>query len=229
MGRRVVVIAIDGPAASGKGVIAQAVARHYGFAHLDTGLLYRAVGWLLLGGAADEAEAVAAAVRLRRDGLAALVADESVLRREDVGALASQVAAIRRVRAELKGLQRDFAANPPGTGGAPRAGGAPASAAGAVLEGRDIGTVVCPDAQVKLYVEASLEVRARRRFLEVGAGSEAEVRRFLQARDRRDRQRPVAPLRRADGSCLLDTSELSIQESIARAIAICETQLGRAE
>ena len=160
-----------------------------------------------------------AARRLRQEGLEGVVQKESALRQENVGMYASQVAAIRGVREELRELQREFAACPPHQGGA---GG------GAVLEGRDIATVICPEAQVKLYVEASLEARARRRFLEMGRASklgEDEIRASLEARDRRDRERSVAPLRRADTALLLDTSELRIQESIAQAIAICETQL----
>lgn len=213
---KTVVIAIDGPAASGKGVIAQAVARHYRFAHLDTGLLYRAVGWLVLDAPEfSETAAAAAARRLRREGLEGIPRGESVLRQENVGAVASRVAAMGAVREELRELQREFAARPPG------------DAAGAVLEGRDIGTVVCPEAEVKLYVEASLEARARRRFLEMGSAAESEIRASLEARDRRDRERSIAPLRRADTALLLDTSELSIQESISQAIAICATQLSK--
>ena len=221
------IIAIDGPAASGKGVIARAVAAHFGFAHLDTGLLYRALGYTLRATPDfSEADAVAAAKTMHGEGLAMLLGQEAILRQENVGALASRVAMLSRVRKELRAWQRQFAAHPPG------------DAAGAVLEGRDIATVICPEAQVKLYVDASLDARAQRRFLEMKRAAEAdgkpsvgisaaEIRTALEVRDRLDRQRNVAPLRRADSALLLDNSKLGIQESIARGIALVESRIGR--
>ena len=184
-------VAIDGPAAAGKGTISRAVAERFGLAHLDTGLLYRAVG--AIGG-----DPVAAAQALRpedlsRDGLRSLAA----------GQAASRVAAIPEVRAALVEFQRRFAR---------RIGGA-------VLDGRDIGTVICPEAEVKLYVTASPEVRAHRRWLEVG-GDEARVLAEVQERDARDMGRADAPLRPAGDAVVLDTSALSADEAVARACAL---------
>ena len=186
-------IAIDGPAASGKGTIARALARHFGFAHLDTGLLYRAVG-------ARGSDPVAAALALSTDDLA-----RDDLRTAEAGQAASRVAAIPEVRAALVDFQRRFARAEPG----------------AVLDGRDIGTVICPDAEVKLYVTASDAVRARRRALELGA-DEALILRELRERDARDAARDVAPMRPADDALLLDTSDMSIDEAVARAIQAAE-------
>ena len=186
-------IAIDGPAASGKGTIARALARHFGFAHLDTGLLYRAVG-------ARGGDPVAAALALSADDLA-----RDDLRTAEAGQAASRVAAIPEVRAALVDFQRRFARAEPG----------------AVLDGRDIGTVICPDAEVKLYVTASDAVRARRRALELGA-DEALILRELRERDARDAARDVAPMRPADDALLLDTSDMSIDEAVARAIQAAE-------
>lgn len=183
-------IAIDGPAASGKGTIARALARHFGFSHLDTGLLYRAVG--ALGG-----DPVAAARGLTPADLA-----RGDLRSAEAGQAASRVAAIPEVRAALVDFQRRFARSEPG----------------AVLDGRDIGTVICPGAEVKLYVTASDSVRARRRALELGA-DEALMLAELRERDARDAARDVAPMRPADDALLLDTSDMTIDEAVARAIA----------
>jgi len=182
-------IAIDGPAASGKGTIARALARHFGFSHLDTGLLYRAVG--ALGG-----DPVAAAQALAPRDLA-----RDDLRTAAAGQAASRVAAIPEVRAALVDFQRRFALTEPG----------------AVLDGRDIGTVICPAADLKLYVTASDEVRARRRALELGADATATLSE-LRERDARDAARDVAPMRPADDALLLDTSDMTIDDAVARAI-----------
>jgi len=190
-------VAIDGPAAAGKGTIGRAVAARFGFAHLDTGLLYRAVG-------AKGGDPVAAAEGLEPGDL---VRDD--LRSLEAGQAASRVAIIPQVRAALVEFQRRFA----------RAEG------GAVLDGRDIGTVICPEAEVKLYVTASAEVRAHRRWLEVG-GDEACVLAEVQERDARDMGRADAPLRAAADAFVMDTSVLSVEEAVARAISLVEQKLG---
>lgn len=186
-------IAIDGPAASGKGTIARALARHFGFAHLDTGLLYRAVG-------AKGGDPVQAARSLTPDDLV-----REDLRSAAAGQAASRVAAIPEVRAALTEFQRAFARTEPG----------------AVLDGRDIGTVICPGAEVKIYVTASDSVRAHRRAMELGA-DEAVILAELRERDARDAARDVAPMRPADDAEALDTTALRIEDAIARAIAIAE-------
>jgi cytidylate kinase len=191
-------VAIDGPAAAGKGTIARALAARFGFAHLDTGLLYRAV-------AARGGDPVAAARALAPEDLA-----QPGLRSEAAGEAASRVAAIPEVRAALLDFQRRFARRP----------------GGAVLDGRDIGTVVCPEAEVKLYVTASPEVRARRRWLETG-GDEAAVLAEVLRRDARDAARAVAPLRPAADALVLDTSALTVDEAVERAAAAVEAALGR--
>ena len=190
-------VAIDGPAAAGKGTISRAVAAHFGLAHLDTGLLYRAVGRRLLAGE----DAVAAAEALGADDL------EGDLRQPQIADAASRVAAIPEVRAALVAFQRRFA----------RRDG------GAVLDGRDIGTMICPDAEVKLYVTAAPEVRARRRQAEEGRDYE-DVLADVLARDRRDSERATAPLRPAEDAVLLDTSELAIDAAVSRAIAAIESK-----
>jgi cytidylate kinase len=190
-------VAIDGPAAAGKGTIGRAVAARFGFAHLDTGLLYRAVG-------AKGGDPVAAAEGLVPSDLA-----RDDLRSLEAGQAASRVAVIPQVRAALVEFQRRFA----------RAEG------GAVLDGRDIGTVICPEAEVKLYVTASAEVRAHRRWLEVG-GDEARVLAEVQERDARDMGRADAPLRAAADAFVMDTSVLSVDEAVARAISLVEQKLG---
>ena len=191
-------IAIDGPAAAGKGSISKAVAQHFGFAHLDTGLLYRAVGAQMLAGVAP----IEAAQTLQADAL-----DPAKLRTADVAQAASKVAAIPEVRAALVDFQRAFAS---------RAGGA-------VLDGRDIGTVICPEAEAKLFVTATPEVRATRRHLELVAGGSstdyATVLADVKERDARDMNRADAPLRPASDAHILDTSQLSIAQAIAQAIA----------
>lgn len=186
-------VAIDGPAAAGKGTISRAVAARFGFAHLDTGLLYRAVGAKVAAGAEPEAAALALCPEdLQGDHLRTL----------EAGQAASRVAALPAVRAALVDFQRRFAR---------RQGGA-------VLDGRDIGTVICPEAEVKLYVTASAEVRAHRRWLEVG-GDEARVLAELRERDARDMGRADAPLRPAADALILDTSTLGIAEAVAAAEA----------
>lgn len=191
-------VAIDGPAAAGKGTISRAVAARFGLAHLDTGLLYRAVG--MKGG-----DPVAAAQSLSAEDLA-----RPDLRSMAAGEAASRVAVIPEVRAALVAFQREFAA---------RAGGA-------VLDGRDIGTVICPHADVKLFVTASPEVRAARRFAETGEGSLEEVLEQVRARDARDMGRADAPLRPAGDAVIVDTSDLSIDAAVAQACTLIAARLG---
>jgi len=190
-------VAIDGPAAAGKGTVSKAVAAHFGFAHLDTGLLYRAVGRKVILGA-DPVEAAR--------GLTAEDLDATGLRTPEVAQAASRVATGPEVRAALVDFQRAFAA---------RAGGA-------VLDGRDIGTVICPEAPAKLFVTASPEVRAERRYLElIGRGHEvarAEVLDDVKSRDERDSARATAPLKPAEDAVVIDTSQMSIDEAVAAAI-----------
>jgi cytidylate kinase len=197
-------VAIDGPAASGKGTIARAVAAHYGLGHLDTGLLYRAVGKRMLHGETPEVAAVA----LTAEDLA----DPDALRGADVAQAASRVAAIPEVRAALLDFQQAFAS---------RAGGA-------VLDGRDIGTVICPDAEAKLFVTASSAIRAKRRFDELRArGTETSFEAVLadiEERDARDSSRSSAPLLRADDAVLIDTSDLGVDDAIAAAIRAVEAK-----
>jgi len=202
------IIAIDGPAASGKGTLGKKLAAHYGFRHLDTGLLYRAVAKALLdaGHAAnDEARAVAAAKAIDPARF-----DEAALKRYEIGEAASVVSAIPGVRAALFNFQQEFAAAPPG----------------AVLDGRDIGTVICPNADVKIFVVADPQVRARRRTLEARARGEevddAAVLADILRRDERDRNRAVAPLIAAPDAHTLDNSNLDIEGGVRAAIAIVE-------
>ena len=183
-------VAIDGPAAAGKGTIARALANKFGFAYLDTGLLYRAV-------AAKGGDPVQAALGLTPQDLA-----RDDLRSLAAGQAASRVAAIPQVRAALTAFQRQFAR----------------SAGGAVLDGRDIGTVICPMAEVKLYVTSSAEVRAHRRWLEVG-GDLVQVLAEVRERDARDMNRADAPLRPADDAVLIDTTELTIEQAVDLACA----------
>jgi CMP/dCMP kinase len=201
------VVAIDGPAAAGKGTLARRLAAHFDFAFLDTGLLYRATALHLIEtgrGAEDLAAAEAAARRVNAADLA-----DPRLRGEAVAQLASAVAVIPAVRAALLQFQRDFAASPP------------AGKAGAVLDGRDIGTVVCPAAAAKVYVTASQEERARRRAKELReSGVEAiygAVLQDMQDRDARDSQRRTAPLRPADDAFVLDTTDLDADAAFAAA------------
>ena len=204
-----VVVAIDGPAASGKGTVARRLAAHLGFAHLDTGLLYRAVARRVIDTGGDPADS-AAAVRAARNLSTAELAGEG-LRDEAVAAAASVVAANAAVRAALIDFQRKFAAAPPD------------GASGAVLDGRDIGTVICPHAQVKLFLDASPEVRAERRVRELrerGAdGIHAAVLRDMEARDARDRGRAAAPLAPAENAFVIDTSTMDADEVFREALA----------
>lgn len=196
-------IAIDGPAAAGKGTLSKAVAAHFGYAHLDTGLLYRAVGARTLLGA----EPISAAQALQAEDLEA-----DNLRTPDVAQAASKVAVIPEVRAALVAFQQAFA----------RRDG------GAVLDGRDIGTVICPDAEVKLFVTASAEVRATRRYKELaekgGTQSYETVLQDVVERDKRDSERATAPLKPAEDAVQIDTSDLSIEAAIAAAIAAIDAR-----
>jgi len=209
------IIAVDGPTASGKGTIAQRLAQHYGLKRLDTGSLYRAVGLVVVdagGDPADEKTAVAAAQTL---DLAAI--DEYRIRSSAAGLAASVVANIPAVRVVLREAQRAFAADPKG----------------AVLDGRDIATVICPDADVKLYVTASLEERTKRRLKELQNRGETityhELERQIAERDARDINRADSPLRQAPDAHLLDTTHLSIEAAVEAARRIVDTALARPE
>jgi cytidylate kinase len=202
------IIAIDGPAASGKGTLGKRLAAHYGFRHLDTGLLYRAVAQAVLAAGHrldDVARAASAAQTLDPAQF-----DENALKSHAAGEAASVVSAIPEVRAALLRFQQDFAAVPPG----------------AVLDGRDIGTVICPHANAKIFVTASPEVRARRRALEMQrqgqTADEAAILADIRRRDERDTQRAIAPLRPAADAHILDTSDLDIDAVVREAIAIVE-------
>lgn len=208
--RKGFVIAVDGPAASGKGTIARALAKHFGLPHMDTGLLYRAVAlklWRWGGDPNIEFEALRAC-----DDLGFDPGDEE-LRSEPVSRIASKVSSYSSVREALLERQRDFARQE----------------GGAVLDGRDIGTVIAPDADAKLFVTANPEVRAQRRvreLLERGMpGHYDDVLLDIRARDERDAKRDIAPLRRAEDAMLLDTSELNVAESIAEAIRLVEARV----
>ena len=207
------IVAIDGPAASGKGTLAKRIAAHFGLHHLDTGLLYRAVARDVqrLGAALDDAERAAAAARaLDPAGL-----DDPDLRKPGAGEAASIVARIPQVRAALLEFQRSFAQLSPG----------------AVLDGRDIGTAVCPDADVKIYVTATPEVRAERRFLEMQGRGEAAtyegVLADIRRRDQRDASRDTAPMRSADDAFLLDTSNLDIEAAFDTAVGVILRKAGQ--
>lgn len=200
------IIAVDGPAAAGKGTIARALAKHFGFHFLDTGALYRMVGLAAIragGEPITTQSAIAAALSLDPASFA-----DSDLRTEKVGAAASIVAVIPEVRAALLEFQRSFARRPPG----------------AVLDGRDIGTVVCPDAHAKLFITASAEVRARRRQAELGAEDYDAVLADIRARDERDSKRATAPLVAAKDAVTIDTSEMDIAAAVAAAIGAVEVR-----
>lgn len=205
------VIAVDGPAASGKGTIARAIARELGLPHMDTGLLYRAVAlklWRWGGDPASEFEALRACHELGLDP------EDPELRSEPVSKIASSISAYPSVRTALLERQREFAGQP----------------GGAVLDGRDIGSVIAPDADVKLFVTASAEVRAQRRLRELlQRGMKAhyeDVLADIQARDARDSAREVAPLKRAPDAILLDTSDLDVDEAITEALRLVREKLG---
>lgn len=205
------VIAVDGPAASGKGTIARALARHFGLPHMDTGLLYRAAALSLFrfgGDAGSEFEAVRAV-----EGIAQIDPSDAELRSEVVGSIASRISTYPGVRAALLERQRLFAMQ----------------ADGAVLDGRDIGTVIAPNATAKLFVTASSEVRAQRRLAELTARGLTthfdDVLIDIRARDERDSGRSAAPLVKAEDADLLDTSDLSVEQAIAAAIALVERRI----
>ncbi|MEM9779964.1 MAG: (d)CMP kinase [Pseudomonadota bacterium] len=213
MGAKRFTVAIDGPAAAGKGTIGRAVAATFGFAHLDTGLLYRAVGVKVMArarGVIDPVMAEAFAERLTEEDL-----KRTDLRTVMASRAASRVAAIPKVREALLDFQRSFAR---------RKGGA-------VLDGRDIGTVICPDAEVKLFVTASEERRATRRHAELAASGKNstldQVLNDLRTRDARDSERDAAPLVKAEDALLLDTTELSIDAAVAEATALIEKKFGQ--
>ena len=207
------IIAIDGPAASGKGTLGKRLSEHFGFAHLDTGLLYRAVARDVLarGGAIDEERV---AIDCARSLDPASLADPA-LRQTGIGEAASIVARIGEVRTALLQFQREFARRKPG----------------AVLDGRDIGTVVCPDADVKIFVTAAPEVRAQRRFLErTAAGDDMtfqQVLELIQQRDARDAGRASAPMRPASDAILLDTTNLGIEAAFDAAVGLIKRKIGQ--
>lgn len=203
------IIAVDGPAASGKGTIARALARHYGLPHLDTGLLYRAVGVSVMRAGGDPGDAQDA---LHGSDFDPTLLADPALKTESAGKAASLVSAHPQVREALLERQREFAGQP----------------GGAVLDGRDIGTVIAPEAKAKLFVTASSEVRAQRRFRELesmdaGVPFDAVMADIL-ARDERDTARSAAPLRQAEDADLLDTSDLSIDAAVQRAISLVEAR-----
>ena len=208
------VIAVDGPAAAGKGTLARRLAVHYGLRHLDTGVLYRATALRLLRASGDPAEEAEAADAARNVTDADL--DDPALRSEEVGQAASQVAAYGAVRRALLDYQRTFAAHPPG----------------AVLDGRDIGTVVCPDARVKIYLDGAPEVRARRRLCELRSrgveGIESRVLEEIITRDVRDSRRSAAPLKPAADASRIDTTDLGPDEVFEQAVAIVDSRLSSA-
>lgn len=203
------VVAIDGPAAAGKGTISKALAEHFGFAHLDTGLLYRAVGRKALSELGPKLDDPAALVRIA-EGITEADIARPDLRTAAVAEAASRVATVEGVRKALVDFQRRFAQRP----------------GGAVLDGRDIGTVICPGADVKIFVTASPEARARRRYEELKArGEETDyetVLRDVQARDARDAERDTAPMRPAEDAVVLDTTDMTIEQAVRAAIEIVE-------
>jgi cytidylate kinase len=207
------IIAIDGPAASGKGTLGKRLAAHFGLRHLDTGLIYRAVAKALLdaGSALDDKPRAVAMAK----ALEPATFDEKALKSHDIGEAASLVSAIPEVREALLKFQRDFARKSPG----------------AVLDGRDIGTVICPEAEVKIFVVAAPQERARRRALELRAAgqsvSDADILADILKRDERDRSRAAAPLKAAPDAHELDTTSLYIEQAVAAAIAIVEKATAR--
>jgi len=216
--RRKIVIAIDGPAASGKGTLARAMAERLGYAYLDTGALYRAVALatLELGGDPSTFEDVAPAMAIIERNLTPELLANPALRSRAVSEASSQVAALLDVRIHLIDYQREFAKNPPGDVG------------GAILDGRDIGTVICPDADVKLFVTASAEERARRRFEELKTSVPGltleKVLQDIKQRDQRDSERKVAPAMAAKDAYILDTTKIDANGAVEEAIAIIRTK-----
>lgn len=204
------IIAIDGPAAAGKGTLARRLAEHFNLAYLDTGLIYRAVGRKVLDDGADANDAMAAEVVAR--ALVPADLERDGLRTDETAQAASKVSAVPGVRAALLDFQRDFAEAPP------------AGFQGAVLDGRDIGTVVCPDADVKIFISADVEVRAKRRVKElqdrVGEAIYARVLEDMMERDARDSDRAVSPLEPAADAHTLDTSNLDADQVLATALEI---------
>lgn len=211
------IIAIDGPSAAGKGTLARRVADHFGFAYLDSGLLYRAVALSLTAGGGDPADADAAAAAAR--GLDLGLLDAPRLRSDEVAGAASVVAAHPAVRDALVGAQRRFAADPPG------------GRDGAVLDGRDIGTVICPDADAKIFVTAAIQTRAGRRHKELlDRGRNSIYARVLQEmtkRDDRDSGRDVAPLKAANDAFILDTTDLDADAAFTATLAFLMSRLDR--
>jgi cytidylate kinase len=209
------IVAIDGPAASGKGTLARRLAAYLNLPHLDTGLLYRATARALLDDGRDLRDAQAAVAAAR--GLALIDFDEKLLRGRDMGEAASVVGAMPEVRAALIDLQRNFAHRPEG----------------AVLDGRDIGTIICPDADVKIFVTANAETRATRRALELRANGEkvdyAAVLADIRKRDERDAARATAPLKPAPDAVILDTTTLDIETAFQQALAIVKARLAQAQ
>lgn len=208
-----IVIAVDGPAAAGKGTLAKRLADKYGLAQLDTGLLYRAVGYKVISQGGDPEDIVVGEAAAKALDPAELAND--ALRTDEAAQAASKVSAIPGVRAALLEFQRNFAANPPAL-----ADGSVAN--GAVLDGRDIGTTVCPDATAKLFITASTQIRAKRRYKELqsrGLGAiYARVLEDMVERDARDSGRSASPLKAADDACILDTSELDVDQAFERSV-----------
>jgi cytidylate kinase len=213
------IVAIDGPSASGKGTIARKLAAHLGYAYLDTGLLYRAVGMAVVrsGGNPANAELAGRAALALNPSLVAQWGDDDDLRSDQASVAASKVAVVPAVRAALLRFQKDFCAAPPE--------GKP----GAVLDGRDIGTVIAPDAQVKIFVTASVEARAQRRFKELqsrGLDSTYEaVLADMLARDTRDAERAIAPAKPAADAIILDTTEINTAMALSAAVAIVTAKI----
>ena len=207
------IIAVDGPTASGKGTLAKRLAEKYGLKRLDTGSLYRAVGLAVLDAGADPGDEAAAVAAARALDLSRI--DETRIRSGAAGLAASKVAALPAVRRILREIQRAFASDP----------------AGAVLDGRDIGTVICPDADVKFFVTASLKARTERRLKELLDRGErlsfAELEAQIAERDHRDASRPDSPLRQAADAHLLDTTDLSIEAAVEAASRIVDAALAR--
>jgi cytidylate kinase len=210
-----IVIAVDGTAASGKGTLAKKLALHYGFAHLDSGALYRLTAYSVLEAGGDpknQADALRGAQTLDFN-----LAGDPCIRSDKIGQAASHVAAIPAVRAALFDFQRNFLDRPPG--------GSP----GAVMDGRDIGTVICPEANAKLYIDARPEIRARRRWAELNAmgihRNEQELLKELNARDVADKARPISPLIQATDAFLLDTTDLGIDAAFAAALRLVNPRI----